>query len=106
MTLHDLPVVNASLNGLSAVFLLIGYVFMRQKKMTAHRNCMIAAFTTSVLFLACYLTYHFMVHTVTPFAGPPQYRPFYLALLLSHTILAVVLVPLFLLSLHCVLMAV
>ena len=58
MSLADLPVVNASLNGLSAVFLSAGYYFIRRKNQVSHRNCMIAAFVTSTLFLACYLTYH------------------------------------------------
>ena len=58
MSIHDLPAVNASLNGLSAVFLTAGFVFIRRENKIAHRNCMIAAFCTSVVFLACYLTYH------------------------------------------------
>ena len=51
MTVHDLPAVNASLNGLSAIFLAAGYIFIRRKSKTAHRNCMIAAFVTSIFFL-------------------------------------------------------
>ena len=58
MNIHDLPAVNASLNGLSAIFLTAGFVFIRRKNKIAHRNCMIAAFVTSIFFLACYLTYH------------------------------------------------
>ena len=58
MSVHDLPAVNASLNGLSAVFLTAGFIFIRRKNKIAHRNCMVAAFGTSVLFLTCYLTYH------------------------------------------------
>ena len=58
MSLTDLPVVNASLNGISAIFLGAGYYFIRRKNQDAHRNCMIAAFVASTLFLACYLTYH------------------------------------------------
>ena len=58
MSYTDLPAVNACLNGLSAVFLGVGYSFIRRKKRVAHRNCMIAAFVTSVLFLICYITYH------------------------------------------------
>ena len=99
MTLHDLPAVNASLNGLSAVLLGFGYYFMRQKRIEAHRNCMIAAFVTSTIFLACYLTYHFVVHSITHFTDPAWFRPYYLALLASHTILAVVIVPLIFMSL-------
>jgi putative membrane protein len=99
MTLHDLPAVNATLNGLSAIFLTAGYIFIRNKNMTAHRNCMISAFVTSTLFLVCYLTYHICVHTLTRFVNPPWFRPIYLTLLVSHTTLAVVIVPLVLMTL-------
>lgn len=100
MTLHDLPAVNATLNGLSAIFLSIGYVQIKQKKIESHRNAMIAAFCTSVLFLICYLTYHIFVHTVTRFQKPEWFKPIYLTILITHTILAVVIVPLILISLR------
>jgi len=99
MTIHDLPAVNASLNGLSAVFLTAGFVFIRRKNKIAHRNCMIAAFVTSVFFLACYLTYHASVRTVTHFRDPEWFRPIYLAILGTHTVLAGVIVPLILITL-------
>ncbi|MDB6112662.1 MAG: putative rane protein [Pedosphaera sp.] len=104
MTILDLPAVNGSLNGLSAIFLTMGYVFIRQKNQKAHRNCMIAAFATSTLFLACYLTYHFYIAMVlhrgpTRFTDPAWFRPIYLTLLISHTILAVVIVPMIFMSL-------
>src|SRR5208283_1075767 len=99
MTLHDLPAVNATLNGLSAIFLTVGRLFIHKHNIKAHRNCMISAFVTSTVFLACYLTYHFAVHTLTRFENPPWFRPIYLALLLSHTTLAVVIVPLVLMTL-------
>jgi putative membrane protein len=98
MTISDLPIVNACLNGLSAVFLSVGYFFIKRKNQTAHRNCMIAAFSTSVIFLICYLTYHFNVQAVTRFKNPEWFRPIYLAILISHTILAVVIVPMVLTS--------
>ena len=94
MTVHDLPAVNATLNGLSAVFLALGFVAIKRGNKTAHRNCMVAAFTTSVIFLACYLTYHALVKTVTRFVEPAWFRPIYLTILLTHTVLAVVVVPL------------
>lgn len=94
MTVHDLPAVNATLNGLSAVFLTLGFIFIKRGNKLAHRNCMVAAFTTSVIFLACYLTYHFLVKTVTHFVEPAWFRPIYLTILLTHTVLAVVVVPL------------
>ena len=100
MTLHDLPAVNGTLNGLSAVFLSAGFFFIRRKNIRAHRNCMISAFATSVIFLICYLTYHIFVHHVTRFQNPPWFRPVYLGILLTHTVLAVVIVPLVLVTLN------
>ena len=105
MTILDLPAVNASLNGLSAVFLPAGYVCIRQKNKIAHRNCMVAAFATSVVFLICYLTYHTWLGVAlhrgpTRFLDPQWFRPYYLAILLTHTILAVVIVPLILVTLN------
>ncbi len=98
MTIMDLPAVNGSLNGLSAIFLTGGYVFIRRGNRAAHRNCMIAAFVTSTLFLACYLTYHFY-HGVTVFKDPTWFRPIYLAILYPHLILAIVMLPLIFMSL-------
>jgi uncharacterized membrane protein YozB (DUF420 family) len=100
----DLPVVNAGLNGLSAVFLGCGYYYIKRKDQRAHRNCMIAAFVTSTLFLICYLTYHgylayYLHRGPTVFKNPAWFRPIYLAILLTHTLLAVVIVPLVLVSL-------
>jgi putative membrane protein len=99
MSIYDLPAVNGSLNGLSAVFLGFGYAFIKRGKRIAHRNCMIAAFVTSTIFLACYLTYHIYLGVVlhrgpTRFLDPAWFRPIYLSILLTHTVLAVVIVPL------------
>lgn len=104
MSPADLPIVNASLNGLSAVFLAAGYYFIRRKDQDTHRKCMIAAFVTSSLFLVCYLTYHgylayYLHRGPTLFKNPPWFRPIYLAILFTHTILAVVIVPMVLISL-------
>jgi uncharacterized membrane protein YozB (DUF420 family) len=104
MSPADLPIVNASLNGLSAVFLTAGYYFIRRKNQQSHRNCMISAFITSTLFLVCYLTYHgylaYHLHRgPTVFKNPPWFRPIYLTILLTHTVLAVVIVPLVLMTL-------
>jgi len=99
VSLTDLPAVNACLNGLSAVFLTTGYVFIRRGNKIAHRNCMVSAFVTSTIFLICYLTYHFTVRTVTRFQKPEWFRPIYLTILLTHTVLAVVIVPLVLMTL-------
>ena len=58
MSLADLPAVNACLNGLSAILLTAGFYFIRHGNKTAHRNCMVSAFISSTVFLACYLAYH------------------------------------------------
>ena len=105
MTIHDLPAVNATLNGLSAVLLALGFFFIKRGHKIAHRNCMISAFCTSVIFLGCYLTYHGYLALVlhqgpTRFLNPPWFRPVYLTILLTHTILAAVIVPLILVTLH------
>ncbi len=99
----DLPPVNACLNGISAIFLGAGYYFIRRKNRVAHRNCMIAAFVASTLFLGCYLTYHgylayYLHQGPTVFRKPPGFRPIYLGILLTHTLLAVVIVPLALIT--------
>ena len=99
MTVHDLPAVNATLNGLSAIFLVAGFVFIKRGNKIAHRNCMISAFCTSVVFLACYLTYHATVKTVTHFVNPAWFRPVYLTILATHTLLAAAIVPLILMTL-------
>jgi putative membrane protein len=97
--LHFLPLIDATLNAASAVLLIAGYYFIRRKNIAAHRACMLAAFATSILFLICYLTYHYF-HGVTRFPGHGLVRTFYLSLLASHTILAVVIVPLVLATLY------
>jgi uncharacterized membrane protein YozB (DUF420 family) len=88
-----LPHLNAFLNGTSAVLLLAGYSFIRKGNIAAHRACQVSAFVVSLIFLASYLTYHFN-HGATRFAGQGLVRPLYFTILTSHTILAVVIVPL------------
>ena len=105
MSPADLPAVNATLNGLSTIFLGAGYYFIRRKNRDAHRNCMIAAFVASMLFLACYLTYHgylayYLHRGPTVFREPAWFRPIYLGILLTHTLLATVIVPLVLITLQ------
>ena len=93
------PAWNASLNALSGVFLLTGYVLIRQKRIDVHRRFMLAACATSVLFLISYVTYHVMRGgAVTPFTGTGPIRTVYFTILISHTILAVVILPLAILS--------
>jgi uncharacterized membrane protein YozB (DUF420 family) len=100
MSLTDLPAVNACLNGLSAILLTAGYVLIRRGNRTAHRNCMVSAFCTSTLFLVCYLTYHFTVKAVTRYENRRWFQPIYLSILLTHTALAAVIVPLVLMTLN------
>ena len=94
MTFHDLPAVNATLNGLSSILLIAGFIFIKRGNKIAHRNCMVSALVSSAIFLACYLTYHFTVKTITHFVEPAWFRPYYLMLLISHTILAAAILPL------------
>ena len=104
MSIYDLPAVNASLNCLSAVFLTLGFVFIKRGNKTAHRNCMVSAFCTSILFLTCYIVYHGYRYWVlhigpTRFLEPKWFQPIYLVILGTHTILAIVIVPLILITL-------
>ena len=87
-----LPHLNATLNASSFVLLSSGYYFIRRKKVSAHRNCQIAALTASALFLISYIVYH-LHHGVTKFAGQGIVRPVYFTILFTHTVLAVVIVP-------------
>lgn len=84
-----LPHVNASLNGLGAVLLVTGYLFIRQKKIAAHRACMIAAFVLSILFMVSYLAYHYQVGSVR-FQGTGTLRTVYLTILATHSLLAAI----------------
>jgi uncharacterized membrane protein YozB (DUF420 family) len=93
MTVHDLPVVNASLNAVSGVLLVAGYVLMRVRRIDQHRRVMIAAFMTSSLFLICYLIYHTQVGSV-PFLRQGFVRPLYYTILITHVTLAATVPPL------------
>jgi len=90
---------NASLNGVSALLLAGGYVAIRSGKMAVHKAFMIAAFTVSSAFLVSYLVYHYRVGHVA-FQGQGWIRPVYFVLLLTHTVLAVVIVPMILVTLR------
>src|SRR5882724_9098576 len=90
---------NASLNGLSAILLAGGYAAIRNRKINIHKRFMISAFVVSSVFLASYLAYHYRVGHVA-FQGQGWIRPVYFALLLSHTMLAIVIVPLILVTLR------
>ena len=87
------PALNATLNGTSAVLLLTGRYLISQGKIIAHRACMIAAVVASALFLACYLDFHFHAGNIL-FLGRGWVRPVYFSILISHVVLAMVIVPL------------
>ncbi len=96
-----LPAINATLNATSGIFLLTAYVLIRRKRIAQHRRFMLAACFTSLLFLACYVLNHYLRHgVVTHFTGTGVIRPVYFALLTSHTILAIVIVPMVIISLR------
>lgn len=94
-----LPHLNACLNTTSALLLFTGYRFIRARNVVAHRACQIAALVVSILFLASYLTYHFN-HGTTRFQGTGMVRPIYFTILTTHTILAMVIVPLVFLTFY------
>ncbi|HZF13539.1 MAG TPA: DUF420 domain-containing protein [Thermoanaerobaculia bacterium] len=87
LTLHDLPALNASLNALSTVLLVTGYLLIRARRWQAHRNVMVAALVSSTLFLTSYLIYHAHVGS-KHFPGTGMARTVYFAILLTHTVLA------------------
>lgn len=89
---------NASLNALSAVLLTAGFIMIRRRRIRAHRACMLSAFFVSTAFLVSYVTYHIRVGNVL-FQGRGWIRPVYFTLLISHIILAIVIVPLALITL-------
>jgi uncharacterized membrane protein YozB (DUF420 family) len=93
VTVRDLPAINASLNALSAILLLAGYLLIRAHRVPQHRRCMIAAFTTSSLFLVCYIVYHAQVGSV-PFTRQGFVRPLYFTILITHVTLAATVLPL------------
>jgi uncharacterized membrane protein YozB (DUF420 family) len=88
-----LPRLNASLNGASAFLLVTGWLFIRRRRVTAHRTCMLLAFGLSTVFLVSYVVYHAQAGS-RPFTGTGWIRAVYFALLISHIVLAAVIVPL------------
>lgn len=94
-----LPSINALLNSLSAILLVAGYIFIRQKRIAAHQRAMLAACSTSALFLISYIVYHVQAGS-RPFAGQGPARILYFTILISHTILATAIVPLVIMTLR------
>ena len=98
-TVSALPLVNAWLNGTSALLLAAGYWFIRQRKVTAHKTCMVTAFGVSSCFLVSYVIYHYHAGS-KPFGGHGWIRGVYYPLLISHLILAALIMPLALTTLY------
>lgn len=98
MPLSSIPPLNAVLNGTAAVFLIIGLSFILRGKILAHKFCMLSAFVCSAVFLGFYLYFHFHAGLIR-FSGHGWIRPVYFTILISHTILAVVSLPLILVTL-------
>jgi uncharacterized membrane protein YozB (DUF420 family) len=99
MSVADLPALNAGLNATATVLLLAGFAFIKSERKLAHRNCMAAAFVVSCVFLSTYVLHKVLVHGVhTPFGGEGGWKIFYYVLLASHVILAMVIVPLILVT--------
>ena len=97
LSVTDLPALNATLNAISTLLLVTGYVLIRRRRITQHRAVMIAAFVTSTLFLISYLVYHAHVGSV-PFKGQGPIRAIYFTILITHIVLAAAIVPLVLLT--------
>jgi uncharacterized membrane protein YozB (DUF420 family) len=97
------PALNATLNGASAILVTLGYVMIRAKRILAHKTCMIGATITSAIFLVSYVMYHYHLYVTGqgpvhfPGTGAPRYA--YLTMLTTHTILAIIIVPLVIMSL-------
>tara|TARA_B100000073_G_scaffold132754_1_gene108737 strand:- start:958 stop:1470 length:513 start_codon:yes stop_codon:yes gene_type:complete len=93
-----LPLVNASLNGITTLLLLVGYILIFQKKINAHKSVMLTAFGTSSLFLISYIIYHWFKSGPKMYVG--DYKIFYFTILISHIILAALIIPLALFTLY------
>ncbi len=99
MSISDLPALNAGLNALATVLLVSGFVFIRNERKIAHRNCMVSAFVVSCIFLTTYVLHKILVKGVhTPFGGDGFVKTFYYTMLASHILLAIVIVPLILVT--------
>lgn len=93
MEIADLPALNATLNGLAAIFLVAGYAMIRRGERTLHKRCMLGALTASALFLTSYVIYHANAGS-RPFQGEGPIRVVYFAILITHVVLAAAILPL------------
>jgi len=98
LTVHDLPAVNATLNGISGILLVIAYALIRARRIEQHRRVMIAAFAASSLFLVCYVVYHAQVGSVR-FTRQGFVRPIYFTILVTHVVLAAAVLPMAIITL-------
>jgi uncharacterized membrane protein YozB (DUF420 family) len=98
MSVSDLPALNASLNGVAALFLAAGYLFIRRRRITAHRAAMLCAFAASALFLVSYVVYHASAGS-KPFPGTGPIRAVYFFILITHVVLAAAILPMALVTL-------
>jgi uncharacterized membrane protein YozB (DUF420 family) len=94
------PALNATLNGASAILLAAGYAAIRSGKRQLHKRLMLTAFFVSCAFLVSYVIYHFRIHQIIHFQGQGWIRPIYFTILISHTILAILIVPLIIITLR------
>jgi uncharacterized membrane protein YozB (DUF420 family) len=99
LSLSDLPTLNATLNAIAAILLATGWLLIRRGRIAQHRACMLAAFSTSALFLVSYVIYHANVGS-RPFAGQGPIRFVYFVILISHIILAAAILPLSIVTLR------
>jgi len=93
MSLENLPPINASLNGLAFIFLLLGFRAVKRKDISSHKKYVIGAFLSSTVFLVCYLIYHFNVQAITHYHRGGILKIIYLSILISHVTLAVFIPP-------------
>ena len=98
MSVADLPALNATLNGMAALFLIAGYTFIRRRQIPAHRASMLAAVAASALFLLSYVIYHAFAGS-KPFPGTGPVRVAYFVILITHIVLAAAIVPMVLMTL-------
>jgi len=98
---HALPAINATLNAATGLLLITGYILIKRKRIAWHRRFMIAACITALTFLVCYVLNHYLRHgIVTRFTATGPIRPIYFTILISHTILAITIVPMAIITLR------
>lgn len=98
LDVSGLPLVNASLNSITTLLLILALILIKKKRINAHKNIMLTAFGTSALFLISYVIYHWFKAGPKPYLG--EWTTFYYTILISHIILAIIVIPLALISLY------